>query len=172
MIDQAQGGWAFDAAFQSRAPDLSVRPETSDDAPFLRELFLAGYNLRDALPAAVLDQQADLRLAAFRENYRDAMRRIVVGPAGAIGRFIVDWESDGGTFAADLAVLPAYGRRGVGTALLRAWIDVAEAHGLACALVTEADNPARALYARLGFVETPDEDIDWPSIAMSRPCPR
>jgi ribosomal protein S18 acetylase RimI-like enzyme len=158
MIDPAEASRAFDTAFAAHAPaGLGVRAEPDADAAFLRELFLASYPLRDILPPPVLAQQIALRLATFRRGFPDAMRRIVVGPSGPLGRIIVDWRHPAGPHCADIAVMPADGRRGAGTAMLRAWIDVAEAHGLACTLTVAPDNPARALYARLGFEETPDE---------------
>lgn len=158
MIDPAEASRRFDAAFASRASvPVGVRPETHEDAVFLRELFLASYPLRDVLPEPVLTQQVELRLATFRQGFPEAMRRIAVGPDGPIGRIIIDWRHPAGPHCVDIAVRPADGRRGVGTALLRAWIDVAEAHGLACSLTVATDNPARRLYARLGFQETPGE---------------
>jgi ribosomal protein S18 acetylase RimI-like enzyme len=163
---------AFDAAFGARAPaGLSVRPEADDDAAFLRELFLASYPLRDVLPEPVLTQQIELRLATFRQAFAGAMRRIAVGADGPVGRIIIDWRhAAAASHCVDIAVRPTAGGRGVGTALLQAWIDVASAHGLACSLTVAPGNPVRALYARLGFEERPGEaDLpDEVSIAMVR----
>jgi len=172
MIDPAEASLQFDLAFAAHAPaGLDVRPETDADAAFLRELFLASYPLRDILPPPVLAQQVELRLATFRQGFPGAMRRIVAATDGPIGRIIIDWGRAGGPYCVDIAVGPADGRRGVGTALLQAWIEVAEAHGLACTLTVMPDNPARALYARLGFLETAAEpgallDV---GIGMARP---
>jgi len=169
MIDPAEASRAFDAAFASHAAaGLAVRPETDDDAAFLRALFLASYPLRDVLPEPVLGQQVALRLDTFRRGFPGAMRRIAVGPDGPVGRVIVDWNHDAGSHCVDIAVRPADGGRGVGTALLRAWIDVAAARGLTCTLTVAEDNPARALYARLGFQPALDY-ADGPGIVMSRP---
>ncbi|HEX3918876.1 MAG TPA: GNAT family N-acetyltransferase [Caulobacteraceae bacterium] len=169
MIDPADAARAFDAAFAGRAPGgLRVRPETGDDETFLRELFLATYALRDVLPEPLLTQQADFQLAAFRHGSADAMRRIVVGPGAPVGRIIIDWNHPGGTHCIDIAIRPSEGGRGVGTALLRSWMDVAAGHGLACSLAVAPDNPARALYARLGFRETTDNSGS-ASLTMLRP---
>lgn len=169
MIDPAELAQAFDAAFGGGAPiGLRLRPEADDDAAFLRALFLATYPLRDVLPSPLLAQQADFKLAAFRRGFPGAMRRIVVSQGAPVGRIIIDWDHPAGSQCADIAVLPSEGRRGLGTALLRAWIEVAAQHGLGCALTVEPGNPARRLYVRLGFQETPGS-VGAPGIAMSRP---
>jgi len=171
MIDPAEAARAFDVAFATHAPaGLRVRPETDADAAFLRELFLASYPLRDVLPEPVLTHQIALRLATFRDGFPGAMRRIVDGEGGPIGRMIVDWADPAGPHCADIAVRPAQGRRGVATALLKAWIEVAEAHGARCTLEVATDNPARALYARLGFEATASDTglLGAVSIAMTR----
>jgi ribosomal protein S18 acetylase RimI-like enzyme len=160
MIDADGAARDFDAAFPFYAPTgLRVRPEVDADENFLRELFVVNWPLRDTLPELLRSQQIDLHLAAFRRGLRDdVMRRIVVGPAGEpIGRLIIDWRHEAGSYCDDIAVLPDRARRGIGTALLRAWIEVAAAHGLRCALTVAWDNPARALYAQLGLVERPEE---------------
>ncbi len=170
MIDAAELESAYDAAFAAHAPrGLRVRPEAATDEAFLRELFLSTYPLRDVLPAPLLAQQADLRIAAFRDGVPGAMRRIVEDAGGPVGRIVVDWNAPEGSLCVDIAVRPAAGGRGLGTALLRAWIDVAAGRGLGCTLTVEPDNPARALYARLGFQEAPDS-MGAALIAMARPA--
>ena len=169
MIDPDETGRAFDAALRERAPALSVRPEADEDEAFLRALFLATFQLRDVLPAPMLAQQADLHFGALSNNYRGAMRRIVLEGGAPIGRLIIDWSGQT-SHCVDIAVHPDQGGRGVGTALLQAWIDTATDHGLACTLEVAPVNPARRLYARLGFLEAPDQSAA-ASIEMTRPLP-
>jgi ribosomal protein S18 acetylase RimI-like enzyme len=162
MFDASKAASDFDAAFRAGATaGLRVRAEDGADEAFLRELFVASWPLRDMLPEPLRSQQIDLHLAAFRRGLPDdVMRRIVVDPTGTpIGRLIIDWRHAAGSYCADIAVLPQHGGRGVGTALLRAWIATAAAHGLDCALTVAPDNPARALYARLGFQEQPQDFV-------------
>jgi ribosomal protein S18 acetylase RimI-like enzyme len=168
MIDPAEAETGFDSAFSERAPaTLRVRPEQDGDADFLRGLFLATNPLRDVLPDPMLAHQADFQLAAFRSNYPHAVRRIVLDAAAPIGRIIIDCNGET-SHCVDIAVHPAHAGRGVGTALLQAWIAAATRHGLACTLTVAPDNPARALYARLGFHEEPAE-VASAVIAMVRP---
>lgn len=51
----------------------------------------------------------------------------------------------------DVALLPEFRGRGIGTALLRALLDEGRRHGRAVTIHVESFNPARRLYARLGF---------------------
>jgi GNAT superfamily N-acetyltransferase len=169
MIDGTAAAAAFDAILAARSPWLAVRPEVTADSPFLRALFLAANPLAGLLPPVLLEQQADIRLASFRDNYPQAMRRIFEVDASPIGRFIVDWTAPEGSLGVDLAVRAEYRRRGVASAALEAWKAVADTHGLACALTVLPDNPARQLYARLGFVEAPHRESD-AGVRMFRPA--
>ena len=87
-----------------------------------------------------------------------AMRRIFEAGSTPIGRVIIDWSAPEGSLCVDLAVAPAHRRRGVAGAALEAWKAAADARGLRCALTVLADLPARALYARHGFVEAPGQE--------------
>jgi GNAT superfamily N-acetyltransferase len=169
MIDGAAAAAAFDAILAARSPWLAVRPEGTADAPFLRALFLAANPLAGLLPPTLLERQADIRLASFRDSYPHAMRRIFEVDASPIGRIIVDWTAREGSLCVDLAVGPKYRRRGVASAALKAWKAVADTQGLACTLTVLRNNPARELYARLGFVETPDREPD-AGVRMFRPA--
>jgi ribosomal protein S18 acetylase RimI-like enzyme len=171
VIDPTEAASAFDVAFSARGPaGYLVRPERDDDEGFLRALFLASFPLRDMLPAPMLAQQADFQFAAFRNNYPGAMRRIVADAEAPVGRIVIDWSGQT-SHCVDVAVHPRHGGRGIGTALLQAWIDASARQGLACTLLVAPDNPARALYARLGFRETPGEPggLDEVGVPMLRP---
>lgn len=169
VIDPADMAAAFDAAFGTGAPaGLRVRPEEDGDAAFLRRLFLANSPLRDVLPEPLLAQQADFQLAAFRNSYPNAVRRIALDAAAPIGRIVIDCSGET-SHCADVAVHPAHAGRGVGTALLQAWIDAAAGRGLACSLNVAPDNPARALYARLGFLEEPADAASADIVMIFRP---
>jgi ribosomal protein S18 acetylase RimI-like enzyme len=169
MLDGLALAAAFDAILNARSPWLAVRPEETADAPFLRALFLEANPLAGLLPPVLLEQQADIRLASFRDSYPQAMRRIFEVDTSPIGRIIVDWTASDGSLCIDLAVRPEYRRRGVASSALDAWKTVADVRGLACALTVLPDNPARGLYARLGFVEAPYRESD-AGVRMFRPA--
>jgi GNAT superfamily N-acetyltransferase len=169
MIDGPAAAAAFDAILAARSPWLAVRPEAMADAPFLRALFLELNPLAGLLPQVLLERQADIHLANFRDNYPQVMRRIFEVEASPIGRIIVDWTAPGASLCVDIAVRPKYRRRGVASAALEAWKAIADARGLACELTVLPDNPARRLYGRLGFVEAPRREAE-AGVRMFRPA--
>ncbi len=170
MIDRHAAASAFDAQFLARAAGLDLRAEEPSDAAFLRALFLVANPLAQVLPPFMLEQQADIRLASFRDKYPLAMRRIFLAGGAPIGRIIIDWTAEEGARVADIGVRPEHRGRGVASAALTAWQDTAAAFGLDCRLTVLPDNPARALYRRLGFVEAPYSEADV-AVQMYRRAP-
>ena len=156
----------FDAALRARAPAHGVRPEAADDHPFLAKLFAAVSPMRDQLPARLLSQQAEAADAHFQSAFPNAMRRILTRDQAPVGRIVVDWTQTDHVVGVDIAVLPA--ARGAGLALLRAWLATADALERSCRLTVVSANPARAVYARLGFREV-EIAPDSPLVAMIRP---
>jgi GNAT superfamily N-acetyltransferase len=57
-----------------------------------------------------------------------------------------------------LAVIPDYRGQGIGNQLLQQLLETAPHHFPAVSLNVRADNPARRLYERLGFVPVPDSE--------------
>ena len=157
---------AFDAALQARVPGYAVRPETSADQEFLADLFAAVSPLRAQFPSALLSQQAEAANAHFRSAFPNAMRSILIRERTPVGRIIVDWTQPEHVVGVDIAVLPA--ARGAGLAMLRAWLATADAQERSCCLNVAGANPARSIYARLGF-RTVTTASDSPVIAMVRP---
>ena len=159
---------AFDAEFRTRAPHLDIRPESDDDHPFLTDLFIAGSPMRDLLPRPMLEQQASTFSAHNAFAFPHATRRIVTQKGRAIGRIMLDWSPGDHSYGVDIAVLPEVMGQGVGSAILRAWLATADAAGLPCRFNVFSTNPARDIYARLGFVAV-DEDTGAPYVQMIRP---
>ena len=156
----------FDLALARHAPGLPCRPRTPEDADFLIACTIACSPMAGMLPDAMVAQQAAFQRAAHDAAHPDATHRIVVRDGAPVGHILIAWNP-AGTHLVDIALLPAHQRSGAGECLLRAWIEVADAHGLAATLEVRADNPARQLYARLGFVDT-DPDPWAPVIDMNR----
>ena len=68
----------------------------------------------------------------------------------------------------DIALLPDWRGRGVGTALTQPVIAEARAAGKTVSISVEKHNPAERLYRRLGFREVADEGVHW----IMEWCPR
>ena len=76
---------------------------------------------------------------------------IVAGgePAGRL--YVARWEDE--IRIVDIALLPEHRGNGLGTSLLQELIEEADAAGKPLSIHVEQNNPARPLYARLGFEE-------------------
>jgi GNAT superfamily N-acetyltransferase len=158
---------AFDRAFAGYARAFHCRPRADADGAFLLDCAIACSTMVGLLPDAMLRQQAELQRAAHDGGFPDAMHRIVVRDGAPIGHARIAWNA-ADTHLVDIAVLPAHRGIGAARALLRAWLAVADAHGLTATLHVFTDNPARSIYARLGFLETrPDPYAAF--VAMHRP---
>lgn len=70
-------------------------------------------------------------------------------PAGRL--YVARWVDE--IRIVDIALLPEFRGRGLGSALLRDLIEESEAAGKPLSIHVEMNNPARPLYDRLGFQE-------------------
>ena len=139
------------------------RPETPADADFLSGLFRAHRAEAFAVPGlppadldALLRLQVQAQVAHYRRQWPQARAEIVLDAGAApIGR-LLSARSARELRLIDIALLPACCGRGFGTRLIAALIDEAGAAGLALTAHVARDNPARRLYARLGFREHDD----------------
>jgi GNAT superfamily N-acetyltransferase len=172
VISSADTDASFDAAFIRRAPTLAIRAEVATDAPFLHDLFIRCSPLRDALPREMLTRQWRLQDASHRDAYPAAMRRIVSADGRSIGRIVIDWTPNDHSQGIDLAVDPEHRATGAGLHLLRAWLEVADVLRKPCRLTVIAANPARRIYARLGFVAQQNFRDSGLLLEMARPVGR
>lgn len=158
----------FDAALIARLPQCGVEPEDIRYRPLLFELMIACSPLAGLLPPAMLAMQFDGQDAGFLAEWPLATRRVVMFDGTMIGRIILDWQAPDRSHGVDIAVHPDHRSSGAGLAMLRAWIDVADRSGRRCTLDVIADNPARRIYRRLGFVER-EAEPGAPYLFMERP---
>ncbi len=140
---------------------LTLRPAAADDEGFLYELNAATRAAELALgqwdapqAAALLQLQYRAQQQSYRQEFPAATTEIVLTPGQgitAVGRLITD-RSAAEILLVDIALLPAWQGRGIGTALIQALQAEAAAAGRAIRLHVLASNRARRLYQRLGFV--------------------
>ncbi len=142
---------------------MIVRPAREQEHPALGALCVAAFRAEGHVSERYLPIAADIAGRAANATVLVAERDGVL--AGTV-TLILDGGPQAEMAGADeaelrvLAVAPAWQRRGVGEALVRACIDAASARGrarLVCSCLASM-TPAQALYARMGFRRVPDRD--------------
>lgn len=131
-----------------------------EDASFL--VYLYGTTREDELNQTDWDAETrtrfvQMQFAAQHQHYTthfpDAAYDTVLLGAQAIGRLYVR-RSESDIDLMDIAILPEFRGRGIGSRLLQALIDEAVATGRTVTLFVEVNNPrAREWYRRFGFVD-------------------
>lgn len=157
----------FDAAFGRRTSELTLRTERAEDAQFLKALFIACSSLVGLVPPEMIEFQAQVQRSSHNQAYPGAMHRVVEAGDLPIGRIMIDW-SQTATHLVDIAVLPEARQTRAGRMMLLSWIEVAESAGLRATLEVLANNPAAAIYRKLGFVEIADQVPGDPVLNMQR----
>ncbi len=153
-------------------PDLGLRPISAADEPLLRtvyastreeELGLTGWPPEQQ--AAFLRQQFDAQHGWYQTHFAAADFDLILERDEPIGRLYV-YRQPHDLNVIDIALLPAYRGRGVGTFLMRQLLAEADHTGRTVSLHVEGFNRARALYERLGFAYVGDDGV---YLEMRRP---
>ena len=146
---------------------LVLRPETEADVPFLRRLYastrwdeLAITDWTDAQKLVFSDSQFGFQRHHYRTYYAAAEWSVLEDNGTPAGRLYVN-RGPNNLEVLDVALLPQWRGRGIGTALMLAVCSEARASGKAVRIAVEKFNPAQRLYCRLGFRETSDEGAYW-----------
>lgn len=146
-------------AADSPRPDIRLREAAPGDEPFLRALYrsardpeLALTAWTEAQKAAFANSQFDLQARAYRESHPGVQFLVVEREGVPVGRLYVH-AAAGEVSLMDITIAPAERGRGLGTLIVGWVLRHAAAEGANVSLYVETFNPARALYARLGFVE-------------------
>lgn len=154
------------------APDLpgapaaiNLRPVTPIDQEFLLEVYASTREaeLRQVpwtteQKHAFVMQQFTAQDTAYRRQYPDASFDVIEVDRRDAGRLLVDRRAEV-IHVLDIALLPEFQGRGVGTVLLQALFAEAETHDRRVSLYVEKFNPARTWYQRLGFREVSDTEV-------------
>ena len=134
-----------------------LRPVTEEDRSFLVDLYgsvrepeLAHVPWDDGQKHAFVEHQFEAQDAHYREHYPGATLDVIEVSGERAGRLYVH-RGPSDIRIMDIALAPAFRRRGIGTALLRSLMDEAQQSGRKLSIHVETNNPARRLYERLGF---------------------
>jgi ribosomal protein S18 acetylase RimI-like enzyme len=144
---------------------VTLRPVTPGDEEFLYQVYAstrAGEMvLVDWTPEqkdAFLRMQFRAQSQYYREHYVGASFQMILLGDGPVGRlYVARWERE--IRIMDIALLPEYCGRGIGSALLRTLLAEGQATGRRVSIHVECNNPALRLYTRLGFRHVGDHGI-------------
>lgn len=151
------------AQAESWAESIALRPATPEDEPFLLEVYastrapeMALAPWTDAQKDAFVRQQFHAQHTFYHQHWPDAAYDVLVLHNAPVGRLYVD-RSEQEIGVMDIALLPEYRGRGIGSVLLKGIVAESERTARPVRLYVERDNPARRLYDRLGFSFVRDE---------------
>jgi ribosomal protein S18 acetylase RimI-like enzyme len=147
---------------------FALRPETEADVPFLRRLYISTrwqelaslLDWTEAQKIAFLDSQFDAQRSSYLSQYAGAAFDVLEAQGVPAGRLYLDRQADT-LLVVDIALLPEWCGRGIGTALLEAMFAEARMAGKGVTISVEKFNPAQRLYKRLGFREYAEDDVYW-----------
>jgi ribosomal protein S18 acetylase RimI-like enzyme len=147
-------------------PDsVTLRPSGDGDAEFLFRVYaaarageIATTGWDDQMQEAFLRQQFEAQTRHYRLHYPNADFLVIEERGIPIGRFYVARLADEIRLI-DIALLPEFQQRRIGTRLVRDLLTEGAAAGKPVRLHVERFNPAARLYERLGFRVIEDGEV-------------
>ena len=145
-----------------------LRPEAEADVPFLRQLYAStrweelavATDWTDAQKIAFLDSQFALQRHHYLNHYANSAFDIIEQHGVPAGRLYLD-RQERRLLIVDIALLPQWRSRGIGTALIEAVFAEARLAGTEVNISVEKFNPAQRLYHRLGFRPYAEDSVYW-----------
>ncbi len=144
---------------------VRLRPVVPGDEPFLcavyistrmEELTVTGWS--DAQKREFLEGQFAAQHQHYQTHYADAEFSVILDGEIEVGRlYVARWPAE--IRIVDIALLPDYRSRGIGSTLLRDILAEAASAGIPARIHVEIFNPARRLYERLGFRVIEDKGV-------------
>jgi len=143
----------------------SLRRATDADLAFLQSVYASTRMEELEVTGWSNEQKNEFCLSQFRAqdaHYRvhfpAAEYHVVQSEGHDVGRLSVDHRMDE-LHLIDLAILPDFRGKGIGTTLLKDFQRQAAAANIPLTIYVERYNPALRLYQRLGFQQVQDEGI-------------
>jgi ribosomal protein S18 acetylase RimI-like enzyme len=137
--------------------EIRLRSIAATDDAFLCALYastrteeLAPVPWTEEQKRAFLEMQFRAQTIHYRTHYSSAQFLIIEKGDQPIGRITID-RRPGDIRIVDIALIPEYRGRGIGTTFLRELLHEAEASSKSVSIHVEQFNPAMRLYDRLGF---------------------
>ena len=148
---------------------IVLRPQTEHDVPFLTRLYISlrweevqlVQQWTDADRLAFLEDQFQKQYLHYTTYYGRTDFLIVEKNGEPVGRLYLDRGHDKDLRVVDIAFLPDWRGKGMGAAFLAAVQDEARAEGKQVSIHVEQENPAKRLYARVGFRDVSQSGPYW-----------
>ena len=157
---------AEENANENPTPAVRLRPASDEDEPFLQTVYgdsrteeLMRVPWSDEQREAFVAQQFAAQQSHYREYYPNATHEVILVDGRPAGRLYVD-RRDGEIRILDMAVLTGFRGRGVGSHLIKALIEEADAEGKSISIYVENYNPSKHLFERRGFRQIADDGIN------------
>jgi ribosomal protein S18 acetylase RimI-like enzyme len=146
---------------------IGLRPASERDEDFLRLVYAESRREeldRVVWPEGVREQflrsQFDAQAAHYLKHYPGVEFLIIELAGTPAGRLYVQ-RTPSEILVMDIALIPEFRGRGIGTALLRQILDEGQASSRIVTMHVEKFNPALSLYERLGFRIAEDQGVYW-----------
>jgi ribosomal protein S18 acetylase RimI-like enzyme len=144
---------------------ISLRPAAAADRNFLFQVYagtrqdeLALVPWTEPEKKAFLQMQFDAQDAYYTANYPGALFQVILLQDVPIGRlYVKQYERE--IRIMDIALLPEYRNRGIGSSLLHGILSHGQSLTLPVTIHVERFNPALRLYERLGFKPIEDKGV-------------
>jgi ribosomal protein S18 acetylase RimI-like enzyme len=150
---------------KSTTPAISLRPASAEDDEFLlrvygsaREEEMAPWGWNEMQRGVFVRMQFEARKRSYAASSPGAVQSIVSIADVPVGSIIVD-RSNQAIRLVDIALLPEFRNRQIGTILLRRLIEEASRSAVPLRLSVLRGNRATRLYKRLGFVVTGSDEV-------------
>lgn len=143
------------------------RPMQESDIPFLTELYIST-RWEELQPVPWTDEeklrflrwQFEAQHTHYQKYFPNARFDIISYKKKPIGRLYLD-QRENEIRVVDIALLPPYRGKGIGSRLLKNIMADAQASNRTVTIHVEQNNPAMRLYERLGFTKINEEGIYW-----------
>jgi len=152
---------------------VTLRPVGLQDEEFLFQVYastrvdeLAQVPWSDEQKRAFCRMQFAAQHQHYQEHYAGAAFDVIELEGAPIGRlYVARWADE--IRIIDIALLPEFRGRGVGSTLIKQVLAEGEAAGKPVTIHVEQFNPAVHLYERLGFEKVGEVGVYW---LMRQPC--
>lgn len=144
---------------------LNLREIKDSDLLFLKKVYgstreeeLKPTGWTEEQKLGFIEFQFNAQHAYYKSVYKEALFRIIEANKTDIGR-LYTWETEHQIRIIDIAILPEYRGKGIGTRILSELIQQSEKKSKKLNIHVEYFNPALKLYERLGFKKTDDTGV-------------